>query len=127
MSNLINEIINEKFGIIVSWDSDAGSWKVNNDIDCCGTMYNVFFLTRNRVEIEAFVMSNIEEYQEQIKAEIRFLAAAQTKEAIIYYLENYAGWEVTEKFDEKDFTYGYNKDNNSYLLDFKEFKIVVSK
>lgn len=121
------KLINEKFGILVTWDSDPAVWEVIDDIDNCGTMYNVFFLTNDHVEIEAFVMSDIEEWQEQIKAEIRFLAAAQTKEEIIYYLESYAGWEVTEEFNEEDFENGYNQENNSYLLDFKEFKVAVEK
>ena len=123
----MTKLINEKFGIVVTWDSDPANWEVIDDIENCGTMYKVFFLTENCVEIEAFVMSDIEEWQEQIKAEIRFLAAAQTKEEILYYLESYAGWEVTEEFNEEDFENGYNQEDNTYLLDFKEFKVAVYK
>lgn len=108
--------LNEKFGISVEYNTNKK-----------GIIGKVHFWANNQVEIEAFVMEDVEEYQEDIKREIDILTNAKTKEDIINYLESYGGWNITEKFKEEDFKYGYNENNDSYLLDFKEFKVVAFK
>lgn len=108
------ETINEKFGIELSYFLTDER-----------RMEKVHFWANNQVEIQAFVMDDVEEYQDDIKGEIKFLKNAKTKKDIIDYLEYYVGWNTTENFKEEDFENGYNKKEDSYLLDFKEFKIVA--
>lgn len=112
----MNKLINNKFGISVEYTTDKK-----------GIIGKVHFWANNQVEIEAFVIDDIEEYQDNIKEEKEVLSNAQTKEDIVKYLTAYAGWEIIEDFKEKDFKYGYNANEDSYLLDFVKFKIVVRK
>ena len=112
----MEKLLNKKFNIRATYENESK-----------GIMSNVYFLANNMVEIEAFVMDDVEEYQDYIKEEMKVLKNAKTKEDIVNYLTNYAGWEIIETFEEKDFEYGYNKYEDSYLLDFIEFKIAVRK
>ncbi len=110
------KLINEKFNIVICYITNSK-----------GIIGKVHFWANNQVEIEAFVMDDIEEYQDNIKEEIQILENTKTKEDIVKYLTAYAGWEIIEDFKEKDFKYGYNANEDSYLLDFVEFKIAVRK
>lgn len=110
------KLINEKFGISMEYN-----------INKKGIIGKVHFWANNQVEIEAFVMNEVKEYQEDIKREKEVLSNAKTKEDIINYLTRYAGWEIIEDFKEEDFENGYNANEDSYLLDFVEFKIAVRK
>ena len=112
----MDKLLNKKFNI-----------RVDYEIDSKGIMSNVYFLANNMVEIEAFVMEDVEEYQDYIKEEMKILKNVKTKKDIASYLTDYAGWEIVEIFEEKDFEYGYNEYEDSYLLDFVEFKIAVRK
>lgn len=110
------QLLNKKFGITMEYN-----------INKKGIIGKVHFWANNQVEIEAFVMDDVEEYQEDIKQEMNVLENAKTKEDIIKYLTAYVGWEIIEDFKEEDFENGYNANENSYLLDFVEFKIAVIK
>lgn len=112
----MDKILNKKFNIIANYETNEK-----------GVMSDVYFLANNMVEIQAFVMDYIKEIQDDIKEEMDFLKCAKTKEDIVKYLTSYAGWEIVENYNEKDFEYGYNADEDSYLLDFVEFKIAVRK
>lgn len=112
----MNKLLNEKFGISVEYKTDKR-----------GIVGKVHFWSNNDVELEAFVMDNVEDYQECIKEEMEILTNAKAKEDVIKYLKDFAGWEIIENFEEKDFEYGYNENEDSYLLDFVEFKIAVRK
>lgn len=112
----MDKLLNKKFNIRIAYENESK-----------GIISNVYFLANNMVEIEAFVMEDVEEYQDDIKEEMRILKNAKTKEDIIIYLTDYAGWEIVETFEEKAFVYGYNEQENTYLLDFVEFKIAVRK
>ena len=110
------KLINKRFGITMEYNVDKK--------DIIG---KVHFWANNQVEIEAFVMDDVKEYQEDIKEETQILSNAKTKEDIINYLTDYAGWEIVDNFKEKDFKYGYLANEDTYLLDFVEFKIAVRK
>jgi len=109
-------LINKKFGITIEYD-----------INKKGIISDAHFWANNQVEINAFVMDDVKEYQKDIKEEIKVLEDAKTKEDIIKYLTAYAGWEIIEDFKEEDFENGYNSNEDTYLLDFVEFKIAVRK
>ena len=108
--------LNKRFGITTEYN-----------INKKGITGKAYFWANNQVEIQAFVMDNIEEYQDDIEEEIKVLENAKTKEDIIKYLTDYAGWEIVDNFNEKDFENGYNSNEDTYLLDFVEFKIAVRK
>lgn len=108
----MTEILNERFGISVDYN-----------IDDNGIIGKVHFYSANMVEIEAYVIDHIKDYQEDIKKEMELLRNAKTKEEIIDCLENRFGWITSNNFNEKDFENGYNQKENSYLLDFNEFKV----
>ncbi len=112
----MEKLINKRFGISMEYNIDEE-----------GIINKVHFWANNEVEIEAFVMDYVEEYQDDIKEEKEVLSNAKTKEDIINYLTSYAGWEIIEDFEEEDFEYGYNENEDTYLLDFVEFKIAVGK
>ena len=107
-------LINKKFGITIEYD-----------INKKGIISDAHFWANNQVEINAFVMDDVKEYQKDIKEEIKVLENAKTKEDIIKYLTAYVGWGIVKDFKEEDFENGYNENENSYLLDFIEFKIAV--
>lgn len=109
-------LINKKFGITMEYN-----------INKKGIIGKVHFWANNQVEIEAFVMDNVKEYQDDIKQEKEVLSNAKTKEDIVNYLTVYAGWGIIEDFKEEDFENGYNENEDTYLLDFIEFKIAVIK
>lgn len=109
-------LINKKFGITMDYD-----------INKKGIISDAHFWANNQVELNAFVMDDVKEYQEDIKKEKEILSNAKTKEDIIKYLTAYAGWEIVKDFKEEDFENGYNENEDSYLLDFVEFKIAVIK
>ena len=112
----MDKVINKKFGIIMNYDT--GKNKI---------LENVYFLTNNMVELNAFIMSDIEEYQDDIKEEKEILSKAKTEQELVDYLMEYAGWEIVEDFKEEDFKHGYIAESDTYLLDFVEFKIAVRK
>jgi len=107
--------INEKLGIKIDYSMKNGKYE------------EAFFYSANGIELNAFCMDDIKEYQEDIKEETQILSNAKTKEDIINYLTRYAGWGIVKDFKEEDFENSYNENENSYLLDFIEFKIAVIK
>lgn len=100
----MSNILNEKFGITMDCEVNVNS----------GIIGKVHIFTANEVEIDAFVMEDVEEYQDQIKEEIEVIKNLKTEYDVVKFIEGYSSYELAKSVDEYD-----------YVLDFKHFTIRV--
>lgn len=98
----MSKILNEKFGITVDYQEDNG------------IIGKVHIFSANEVELDAFVMEDVEEYQDQIKEEIEVIKNLKTEYDVVKFIEGYTSFELAKNNTEYD-----------YILDFKHFTIRV--
>ena len=100
----MSNILNEKFGITMDCEVNVNS----------GIIGKVHIFSANEIEIDAFVMEDVEEYQDQIKEEIEVIKNLKTEYDVTKFIERYTGFELAKSNTKYD-----------YILDFKTFKIKV--
>ncbi len=98
----MEKVLNEKFGITVDYQTDNG------------ILSKVHFYSANGVELDAFVMEDVEDYQDQIKEEIKVIENLKTEFDVTKFIEGYSSFEIAKSNTEYD-----------YILDFKSFTIRV--
>lgn len=87
----MERLINEKLGISVSYDYDEET----------GIFSKVHFYDSDETEFEAYVMEDIEEYQDDIKYDFAILQTVENFEALVEYFFEGCGRKYTlENFKE---------------------------